>query len=118
MSALQQLWESTEALHERFFPDKPPSFEARYRVFCEEIAEFTLALTDTGDDEIPDVAGEAADILVTLFGLLQGYGLPYNELMDAIAVVKYKNDCKTLETHEVDKNGKITRKGDKNSEAR
>lgn len=106
---LKALWESTANLHKRFFPDSPPTFEARFRVFYEEIAELNLALMDISGNE-PDVAKEAADVFVTTIGLLQWYGIPLDVLQDAIQFVAKKNDAKTLDTHEIRADGKIARR--------
>lgn len=106
---LRAVWISTQDLHKRFFSDKPPTFQARYRVFMEEVAEFTLDLTNTGENE-PFVVHEAADVLVTLIGLLQGYGIEFGEFCEAIESVVDKNDAKTLETHFIRPDGKISKR--------
>lgn len=108
---LKAVWHFTQELHQRFFPDNPPSFRARYRVFLEEVAELTLDLTDNGENEA-FVALEAADVLVTLVGLLQGYGIEYEEFSAAIVSVINKNNAKTLLTHFVRSDGKIARRKD------
>lgn len=106
---LHALWDSTFDLHSRFFPDNPPDFEARWRVFNEEVSEFLLECANANDLTDMEPAQEAADVIVTLMGLLQGLGFDYNNLQDAIIATAEKNDSKTLKTHAVNKKGKIAR---------
>lgn len=104
---LNRLWQSTIDLHKRFYPDTLPSLEARLRVFTEEYGEFLHAIytKSTRECEL-----ECADLIVTAIGLLDARGSKPEYLDDAIAHVIDKNDNKTLETHTLGKNGKITRK--------
>ena len=104
---LQELWDSTHDLHHRFFPDKPPSFEMKRRVLFEEFGEFTQAIDM--EDEPEDWCNEAADLMVTIMGLLQGMYLDYDDLRNAIDEVIAKNNAKTLDTHKVRADGKIAR---------
>lgn len=110
-SAFQDLWHSTKDLHQRFFPDNPPSFEARVRVFNEEVGEFLHAVyaSKLAAPNEKQVALEFADVLVTAMGLLQGLGIGYSEVIDALNTVASKNDAKTLDTHQVNARGKIER---------
>lgn len=108
-NSLRTLWNSTAALHARFFSDNPPSFEARWRVFNEEVSEFLLECANANDLTDQEPAKEAADVLVTAIGLLQGLGFEYEDFEAAILATAQKNDSKTLETHAVNKKGKIAR---------
>lgn len=110
MNSLQTLWNSTFDLHSRFFPDTPPDFEARWRVFNEEVSEFLLECANANDLTDQEPAKEAADVLVTSIGLLQGLGFEYEDFEAAILATAKKNDSKTLTTHEVNSKGKIARK--------
>lgn len=107
---LRELWNSTRNLHSRFFPDTPPDFEARWRVFNEEVSEFLLECSLPSEMTDMQSASEAADVLVTAIGLLQGLGFEYEDFEAAILATAGKNDSKSLTTHEVNSKGKIVRK--------
>ncbi len=109
-NALFELWKSTADLHERFFPDDPPGFDARWRVFFEELSEFLAEVTMPSELSDGAELSEAADLLVTLIGLLQLRGATFVEFEAALNGVARKNNAKTHETHEVNASGKIARK--------
>lgn len=115
MSDFELLWASTEALYERFGLDAattPPS--KRRRIFMEEVTE--LLEESAWDDashptarRTAEVCNEAADVVVTVMGLLQAHGIYFDELESAIDRIINKNNAKTDATHAL-VNGKITRK--------
>lgn len=112
MNAFQQLWTSTETFFDRF--DKlPPKLREQSKVFNEELAEFkeaTLAHHFHDGSEV-DMCNEAADLIVTICGVLMSQGQSYHKLVQAMQRVAMKNNAKTHETHVVDATtGKITRK--------
>lgn len=106
---LGDLWESTEALYRRFGITHP-DFDAAFRVFGEEVFEFINEITLPM--EITDAAElmEAADVLVTIIGLLIARGFNFQDFASAIDGVRAKNDLKTGDSHYVSESGKITRK--------
>ena len=110
---LQELWDSTVTLHDRFYPNHDIPFEARWRVFMEEVGEFLLAASVATHDETiqsdEELAKECADVIVTAMGILMCFGLTYDHLSQAIQAVIEKNDSKTHKTHEVNAQGKIAR---------
>lgn len=106
---MHELWKSTAALHYRFFGENPPSFEVLWRVFMEEVGEFLFAFIDIEMSDM-DAPQEGADVLVTLMGLLQYCDFSYQDFQQAVQATIRKNDSKTLDTHEVDKRGKISKK--------
>lgn len=105
---LSDLWNSTAALIRRFYGEGSPGFEARLRVLNEEFGEFVHA-AHVG--EVKDAAAEAIDLLVTALGVLQELGCSYALVEAALGRVIAKNDAKTHETHTLNANGKIARKG-------
>ena len=114
MSALEQLWASTAALYERFGLDAittPPA--KRRRIFMEEATELVEASVIEVEYQFEEyshgVSREAADVVVTVIGLLQAHGISLEQFTEAVSSVVEKNDAKTLDTHEL-VNGKITRK--------
>lgn len=106
--ALECLWESTSRLHERFYPNGYPTFEAQHKVFVEEMGEFIFAISNNSSSE---ACAEAVDMLVTAIGLLQGFAVTLEQFQSYMKAIAVKNDAKTLETHEVRPDGKIARRG-------
>lgn len=109
---LLRLWASTENLHRRFYGDMPISFDARWRVFNEEVGELLLEAAKCAvfDTTYGDTAKECADVIVTAMGLLMGLGITYDDLSNAIQATITKNDSKTLQSHEIRADGKIARR--------
>lgn len=112
---LRDLWDSTANLHQRFFGENPPLFEARWRVFVEEVGEFLFECSRTQvhaslNAHLPEPSKEGADVLVTIMGLLQGMYEGYGDFEKAVQSTIEKNDAKTLDTHEVRADGKIARR--------
>lgn len=107
---LSQLWESTSNLHKRFYGDDYPTFEAQYRVFFEELSEFTQAINESYEMADMQPIEEATDLLVTMIGLLQGHEFLFVNFMQAIENTIAKNDSKTLQSHEIRADGKIARR--------
>lgn len=116
--ALKQLWESTAAFQQRFGLDKKFSLPAQMRCVHEEISELAADAygywyTEDGLDAenfVIDATQEAADVIVTVLGVLMGMGVEYSDVADAIEHIAAKNDAKTHETHAIDANGKVSRK--------
>lgn len=115
MNALERLWDSTAALYERFGLDTettPPS--KRRRIFMEEVAEL-LEESAWDDASHPssrrsyEVCSEAADVVVTVMGLLQAHDVKLEDFAASMERIAAKNDAKTADTHLM-ANGKITRK--------
>lgn len=111
--ALSHLWHSSADLYQRFGM-ATPNTSAQLRVVHEECYELTQAAHEyefakgMGDR----VTEEAADVIVTVMGVLMSCGVTYHELASAINRVAAKNDAKTHETHYVSEvTGKITRRG-------
>lgn len=109
MSALEKLWNSTEALYERFGLDArstPPSKRRKFLV--EEVEELTGASSVLdfhreverlrgGNIEaalVGNLVEEAADVIVTTMGLLQSHGIDIISLEYAMQKVADKNDAK------------------------
>jgi len=67
--ALQRLYDSTIAFHDTF--QTPRDYEARVRVLCEECGELVRATYPQ------DIAEEAADVIVTTFGVMQSLGINF-----------------------------------------
>lgn len=114
MDTLQALFDSTAALYKRFDLDAesiPPA--KRRRIFMEEALELMEASTSDelsfGSNDEDVLADEAADVMVTVCGLLLAHMIDREYLSAAIERVIAKNDAKTLDTHALI-NGKITRK--------
>lgn len=115
---LQELFESTASLYERFgVSDTHPL--NRQRIFMEEALELIQASAklsfydDTGNITpvvvVQNTVDEAADVLVTVCGLLLAHEIDPDALSKSIERVIAKNDAKTGTTHELI-NGKITRR--------
>ena len=105
-NALEHLWNATESLHKRFGVFPPDTSEA-LRVLNEEAFEVIEAAL-TGDEQ--ELADEAADLIVTLMGVLMARDVELNHLEDAMRRVAAKNNAKTHETHHINQNGKIARR--------
>lgn len=107
MDALTRLFISTTALYARFgltARSTPP--EQRRKFLMEEVGEL---IADSATHERGCMTEEAADVIVTVLGLLQSHGVTLAEINAACELVALKNDSKTTDTHEL-MNGKITRK--------
>jgi NTP pyrophosphatase (non-canonical NTP hydrolase) len=105
MDALARLWQSTLDLYERFGLDEPGAVEiqARERFLNEEFLELIRESVISDVLEIIEtkhLLEEAADVLVTLVGLLQAHQIDLPSLEAACEFVAQKNDAKTLDTHE------------------
>lgn len=94
-------------LSEQLLPDNDPDY-----VDCDEYAE---VLNRYYDKIVPalgaartNVVLEAADVIVTVLGILQQVGISYDELHKAMEQTQLKNDAKSERTHEVI-NGKISK---------
>lgn len=98
------LWESTEALYQRFgvTPDRDNTL-AR---LLEEVGELAKA---QADEPGVHVAHEAADVLVTALGVCMSRGLRLTDVIGAVVAVAAKNDAKTHATHRLREDGKIAR---------
>ena len=109
MTDLIQLWNSTQDLYERFDLDSPN--EDRRRKLIEEVLELITVsvLEDNGHGGYRDIINEAADVIVTVLGLLQGHDIEYDDLLTAMGRIAEKNNAKTTETHHI-VNGLITRR--------
>jgi NTP pyrophosphatase (non-canonical NTP hydrolase) len=103
---LRDLIHSTLAFYARF--NVQPQLDTATRVFQEEVGEFIEAAHD-GDD-LTHTAEEAADVIVTVIGLCAAAGVSPDKLIEQMYAVCAKNDAKTPATHEVNANGKISRK--------
>lgn len=107
--ALTRLWQSSAGLYRRFSMPAPDT-KAQLRVFAEEAYEFTEAtLCPEGFGE--NVVEEGVDVIVTLMGVLMSRGVALYTLTQAMERVAQKNDSKTHETHHINSNGKIARRG-------
>lgn len=100
---LKALWDSSSGLYNRF-DVYPPDLDAQYRVFHEEIAEFTTELYRGSHED-----KEAVDVLVTMLGCLMAVDVTYEDFAAAIQIVIDKNNSKTHQTHKINSNGKIAR---------
>ena len=60
----------------------PPSSREAWDYFCEEQAEFTLALLK---GELTDIAKEAADVLFTLCGICESLGIDLDRAFELVA---------------------------------
>lgn len=118
---IKKLWHSTAQLHARF--DIKPLPAPVRRVFQEEAREVLEAAkvidavlkseTRTIDDLVAPrehLAEEVIDTLVTLCALCQAYGITRRQLSHAASQVIKKNAAKTLDTHEINRAGKIARR--------
>ncbi len=119
---LKKLWRSTLGFHARWKPEEMARLtsqdvgdrERRMAVYTaidmlrEEAAEVTEAALHEPNYNVVE---EAADVMVTLIGILLTRGITYPELEEAIHFVIKKNDAKTEDTHYVDGvTGKIKRR--------
>lgn len=106
---LKRLWDSTEALYERFELDAP--IGDRRLKFFEEVDEFLweVRAQSWGDANYMAIAEEATDVFVTTIGILQKCGIRLEDLIAQAEHVASKNDAKTHETHEI-RDGLIARK--------
>lgn len=104
-------WFATKAFHRRFNLDTQ-DHQARRRKLLEEVGEFleTSLGLELGYPAKDAMLEEAADVYITLAGVLQSHGVLFAEFENAIRQVAEKNNQKTLETHET-VNGFIRRKG-------
>lgn len=110
--ALDRLWQSSADLYARFNMATPNTLD-QLRVVHEECYELTQAAHEYqfGKGMGDHVTEEAADVIVTVMGVLMSCGATYAELASAIGRVAAKNDAKTHETHAVSEvTGKITRR--------
>lgn len=115
----QYLWNETRAFYERF-DIMPPDVTAAKKKLREEHSEFQQAAAhlwhirqgNAGNvfDATSDVAQEAADTIVTVFGVLMALGLDYCDLADALHHVAEKNAAKIPDVTHVLVDGLITRK--------
>ncbi len=108
--AFEHAWFSNKAFHRRFgLEDNDVS--SRMRKVGEEFVEFMEASTalDLGFPAKDELVEESADLIYTIFGVLQRHGIIFAELYTAMDRVAHKNDIKTTETHEVRK-GQVVRK--------
>lgn len=103
--AVDALWLSTQALYDRF--DFVPPYDDQSALILEELDEFfyeleqfesTPASRRIGRPSL-EALDEFADVLVTLFGMLQKYGYTRGEIAGAVLRVAAKNHDKTLQTH-------------------
>lgn len=107
-----RLYASSTGLIRRFFGDARPTLKASLTKLNEECDELKQALweLESGETTQTDhLAGEAADVLVTLLNTLYAVGVEYSQLEAALNRTIEKNDAKTHDTHEV-VNGLIARK--------
>lgn len=99
-----RLAKSTLEFYERF--SYTPNLNAAHRIFLEEVGELIEA-SRTQDRE--DIVEEAADVIVTVIGIVLACDISIGELEDAMAYVARKNDRKGYDTH-ILREGKIQRK--------
>jgi phosphoribosyl-ATP pyrophosphohydrolase len=104
---LYRLWQATQTFHHRF-RGSAPSMISAFDAMDEEYNEFINAVY-YGDNA--SLQEEAADLMVTIIGVLLSQGVTYGEFSDMINAVIAKNLRKTHETHWVDPDtGRITRR--------
>jgi hypothetical protein len=113
---VEALWNSTDNFHRRFNVDT--TLLSCLRQVGEEFIEFVHAaeessnLSGEGEKEeelLLNLSEEAADLLVTVIGVLQHAHATRDQFEFALKVVRLKNDGKTLDTHRVNSRGKIER---------
>jgi hypothetical protein len=75
----------------------------------EEVEEVQEAAT-WGILDNYDITQEAADVIVTVLGVLRVFEVTDDELAAALLAVAAKNDAKTHDTHFVRNDGKIARR--------
>lgn len=89
---------SVVSLHERFYGG-PPTILAACRKFHEEVDEFdNEARLDLLNNK-QAVCDEAADVLITVFGILYARGIDLPEFEPRLLAKLAKNDLKTPKTH-------------------
>lgn len=101
---LKRTHDSSTGLIRRFFGDARPTIKASLAKFNEECDELKQAIweLESGETTLTDhLAGEAADVLVTLLNTLYAVGVEYPQLEAALNRTIEKNDLKTRDTHEV-----------------
>lgn len=86
----------------------PPALEK----FQEEAGELVEAASQGSSAD--HIAEEAADVLVTLVGVLHAAGIPPEQWIEQVYAVIEKNRAKTQATHIV-QDGKIARRSDSRS---
>lgn len=113
MSELQQVWNSSTGLIQRFFGDKKPTLKAALTKLNEELDELKeelFLMADGATINHDRVAKEAADVFVTLINTLYASGVTAEAFTYEIACTVAKNDAKTHETHYINAQGLIARK--------
>lgn len=98
------LVKSTSDFYKRF--NRKPTLTEAQRIFLEEVGEFLEAVAESDSFHI---AEEAADVIVTIIGMLTAAGVTLQEFEAAMGYVATKNELKTHETHEY-RDGKIRKK--------
>jgi NTP pyrophosphatase (non-canonical NTP hydrolase) len=101
---LRDLMHSTTAFYDRF--GWRPVREDAVKIFEEEVRE-VIEAAHSGDQQ--HTAEEAADVMVTVFGLCQSVGVTPEMLVEQVYAVIAKNDAKTHDTHH-NVDGKIRRR--------
>jgi phosphoribosyl-ATP pyrophosphohydrolase len=96
MDQLEATAISTQNLYDRF--GLKPTQDATIAKMREELQEFVYALRYQYDHAVLE---EAADVIVTVLGALSVRGLGADDLANALAYVRSKNDAKTHQTHVV-----------------
>jgi NTP pyrophosphatase (non-canonical NTP hydrolase) len=103
---LRELYDSSTGLLQRF--GVKPSVAEQFAVFEEEVGEFSAAVQIAGSGNPIE---EGADVIVTVLNTLYAMGFCYEDVQYAVEAVIRKNDSKTWDSHFVNQNGKIQRKG-------
>ena len=109
---LRETWESTEDLYQRHGLDADTTPPAKRRRFLnEEILELMEASTRNEDYplDLNNLLEEAADVMVTLCGLLQAHGLELDFFESACRRKLQNNNEKTAANGYSVFNGKISR---------
>lgn len=111
MNTLERLWTSTTELYERFGIEIwDCGVEERERFVVEECHEF---LRESALKQALELAGErnlvseAADLIVTVLGLLHAHDVDLETFQSACEAIARKNDAKTPENGYQYTNGKI-----------
>lgn len=109
---LNMLYDSVEDFYERFNIDV---FELEhielYDIFMEEVREFRDEVFNPHGSP-SDLLEEAADVVVTVIGLLLREEFNYADFEEAVRKVIDKNNAKTDKTHYYDeKRGKVVKRG-------
>ncbi len=116
--ALKRLWDSTADFQKRFRLDEQFNLPAQMRCVSEELAELNKEVygwyfTEDGleaENFSINATEEAADVIVTVLGVLMGMHMSYADIEDALERIAAKNDAKTHDTHAINENGKVARK--------